>query len=299
MKARFAACTIFALAVMVSAAVGQDGISLMKVEVGARPAGMAGAFVSIAGDPVSPVYNPALAVGTKQFTATLGYNTLWDNIDLGSVHIILPYTRLLVHAGIRYANIGGIEGRTQPTVDPNEVFDVDARDVSFKAGASYRITDRLAFGLAAGWFVEKIDVWRGSVLNYDMGVYYRHNDRLAFGAASTNLGEDFTLSQDGLVDSREIALPTIHRVGGSYTYDRYTGALDLVIVDDDAHVHAGAEGRVHESLALRGGWMLGYDSKNLTAGVSFTKRNFIFDYAFVPYTNGLGSSHLFNLTVTL
>lgn len=277
----------------------QDGLALMKVEVGARPAGMGGAFVSIPGDPNGTVYNPALAIGPSIFTTTLGYNTFWENIDIGNVHFIYPTKRLFIHGGIRYAGVGNIEGRQQPTQNPDQITDVDARDVSFKVGFSYLIQDNFSVGFAAGWFMEKIDIWRGSVFNYDMGVYFMPKDRISVGASVTNLGQDFQLTQNDQVNSRDIPVPTSYRIGGSYTYDRYLGALDLVIIDDDAHLHAGAEAQLHESFAARAGWMIGYDSKNTTAGASFTKRNFTFDYAFVPYTRGLGSAHMFNLTVSL
>ena len=73
----------------------------------------------------------------------------------------------------------------------------------------------------------------------------------------------------------------------------------MVIVDYEAHLHLGAEGRLHELFQLRAGYMFNYDSKNITAGASFTKRNFAVDYAFVPYENDLGTSHIINLTFRL
>ena len=42
--------------------------------------------------------------------------------------------------------------------------------------------------------------------------------------------------------------------------------------------------------------MFGYDTKNFTAGASFVHRTLTLDYAFVPYTGELGTTHLFNLT---
>ena len=65
------------------------------------------------------------------------------------------------------------------------------------------------------------------------------------------------------------------------------------------HLHLGAEASVHEMFTVRAGYMANYDSKNISAGVSFNKRNIGVDYAFVPYTNDLGTSHLFNFTFSL
>ena len=120
------------------------------------------------------------------------------------------------------------------------------------------------------------------------------------GASVTNLGSDFTLGYSGR-ESAEISLPTAYRFGASYQYQRYLGAVDLVYLDDDAHVHVGAEARLHEYLSLRAGYMSGYDVKDLTAGASFhlTRYRLAVDYAFVPYSDNLGTSHLINLTFEL
>ncbi|MBU0983133.1 MAG: hypothetical protein KKA42_04635, partial [candidate division Zixibacteria bacterium] len=68
------------LLILVSMGAAQDGLALMKVEAGARPAGMAGAFASISGDPNASAYNPGAAVNTNVFIASLGYNTHWENV---------------------------------------------------------------------------------------------------------------------------------------------------------------------------------------------------------------------------
>ena len=68
------------------------------------------------------------------------------------------------------------------------------------------------------------------------------------------------------------------------------------MLDDEIHVNVGAEARLHEMFQLRSGYMVNYDTKNFTAGASFFYRKIIVDYAFVPYTSNLGTSHLFNLT---
>ena len=58
-------CSVLTLILLLglsASVVGQDGLALMKVEAGARPAGMGGAFVAVTGDPMSAAYNPAGAL---------------------------------------------------------------------------------------------------------------------------------------------------------------------------------------------------------------------------------------------
>ncbi|MDX9857124.1 MAG: PorV/PorQ family protein [candidate division Zixibacteria bacterium] len=288
------------LIVLAGAAQANDGLALMRVEPGARPSGMAGTLVSIDGDPLSSAYNPAGGGGVSSFVVSFGYNTYWENIELADGYFVAPlFARWSLHGGIRYAGVNDIEGRTQPTLDPFEITTFDAEDVSFKAGLRYDVSSTVSAGVAAGWYIEKISSYRGSAFNVDLGVLVRATHALTMGAAVTSLGSDFQLEESGQGRSRDISLPTTYRVGGSYRYDRYLGALDVVYVNDDPHVHVGAEADIHEVFTVRAGVMTGYDSRNITAGATIRRRNFSFDYGFVPYSNDFGTSHLFNLTVTL
>jgi hypothetical protein len=88
----------------------------------------------------------------------------------------------------------------------------------------------------------------------------------------------------------------LYNVGVSYTYDKYLGAADLVVDSDEAHLHLGAEAMLHEMFSVRSGYMFNYDSKNFTAGASFTAYEMTIDYAFMPFSNDLGTAHMFTLT---
>jgi len=275
-----------------------DGLAMLKNDHSARAAGMGAAFVSISGDPNAAVYNPAGAVGVDKFTASFGHTFFWERIRLESGYVAASLSPdIYVHSGIRFAAVDELEARLHPTTDPYDLF--DAHDVSFKGGLAYQISDRIAAGFAAGWFIEKIEAWRGSSFNVDVGLLVSPSDKVNLGASVTNIGSDFVLEKRGLEGSRNIPLPTTYRLGGSYRYASYLGALDVVILDDKFHLHAGAEVQMHKQLSLRAGYMFNYDTKNFTAGASFTKRNMTVDYAFVPFSAGLGSAHMFNFTFSL
>ncbi len=293
------ALTIFFVAsLLTGSAVGQDGLALMKVETGARAAGMGGAFVSIIGDPNSSAYNPASASHVNQFGASFGHNAYWDNIRIETGCFVTNFTgRTWLHGGVKFAAVDEIESRIDASSDPDALF--EAHDISLKTGLAMSLGDKLTVGVAGGWYVEKIGEFRGSGFNADLGVVYRVTPALTFGGSALSLGSDISLSAPHQVSTSDIALPTTYRLGGSYKYDIFLGAADMVIVDDDAHLHLGAEGMLHEMVTLRTGYMLGYDSKSFTAGASFIHRNFTIEYAFVPYSNNLGTTHLFNLSVTL
>jgi len=150
-----------------------------------------------------------------------------------------------------------------------------------------------------GWFLEEIAGYRGSAFNVDIGATATLSDRINAGASITNLGPSFNLTKAAQRGSRDIPLPTAYRLGASYRYSYWLGAADIVHLDDDLHLHLGIEAELREMFHLRAGYMIGYDTKNFTAGASFTMHEVTVDYAFVPFTSNLGTSHLFNLTFSL
>ena len=279
------------LGVMAGAVVADDGLALMKVEAGARAAGMGGAFVSIGGDPYSSFYNPAGSASARQFSGSFGHTAYWENIRLETGYFSSPLSRSVsIHGGIRWANLGDLEIRTGPSTTPDALS--DANDVSFKTGLSYQVDDKIFAGFSLGWYMEKIEAYRGTAFNLDFGALVIPNDEVTFGVSITNLGKKMNLTKEGAETSRDITLPTTYRVGISYKYRKYLGAADAVIVDNKAHIHLGVESPTYHMIALRAGYMFNYDTKNFTAGTSITWRNMAFEYAFVPYTSNLGTTHL-------
>ena len=274
------------------------GLAMMKVETGARASGMGGAYVSISGEPFSSAYNPAGIRGISRFTVALGHNEYWSNIRIESGYFAVPLKgRFSLHGGIRYAALGNLEIRQTPTSEPDAF--ADAHDVSFKTGLGYRISDKLYAGFGIGWFLEKISSFRGSSFNVDFGVLATPRPNLNVGASVSNIGSDFTVQQQNAAGSRKIALPTTYRVGASYSRNRFLGAADLVILDAKAHLHLGMEKQIRKYFAVRAGYMFNYDTKGMSAGASFARRNLTIDYAFVPYSSGLDDSHQFTFTFAL
>lgn len=275
-----------------------DGVALLKNDPSARAAGMGAAVVSIAGDPIAVAYNPAGAVGVDKFTASFGHTFFWQRIRLESGYAAgRVASRLYLHGGIRFAAVDDLEARRYPTAEPYDLF--DAHDVSLKGGLTYQISDKVAAGFSTGWYIEKIEAWRGTAFHADVGMLATVTEEVTLGASVTNLGSDFMLEKRGLIGSRDISLPTTVRIGGSYRYQDYLGALDVVIIDDKLRVHSGVEANLHPQLSLRAGYRFNYDVRNFSAGASFSRRNMTIDYAFVPFSGNLGSTHMFNFTFSL
>ncbi|HSH00413.1 MAG TPA: PorV/PorQ family protein, partial [candidate division Zixibacteria bacterium] len=257
-----------------------SGVDLLKVENGARPTGMGGAFTAVAGDPLSQSYNPAATVGSSDFSAYFGHTAYWERINFETLALSFVKGEAQFNFSARLAEVSDLEARgPAPSDDP--LYNFDARDIALKAGAAYPVTERLDLGLSAGWIIEKVDFLRGSSFNVDIGALYTQSPQLAFGASVTNLGGKLTLSET------EIELPTTWRAGASYLLAAASTLLsaDVVYLDESAHAHFGAEYTGIDRLELRAGFQSGYDSKNITFGAGFRQKDLRVDYAFVPYKN--------------
>ncbi|MFQ5608040.1 MAG: PorV/PorQ family protein [Candidatus Zixiibacteriota bacterium] len=268
------------------------GLTLLKVESGARPSAMGEAFVSIAGDPLSQRYNPAATVGGPEFTAYLGHTAYWENVTFETAFMTLQRGKFRYSFGARLAQISDLEARSDvASVDPLFLF--ESRDISLKFGVAYPFSEKLSIGVAGGWIIEKISFFKSSSFNMDIGALYSHDERLSFGLSVANVGQDIRFV------GSDISLPTTVRAGASYRQGDFLLSADGIHVDDEFHAHVGAEYTRIERLALRAGFQSGYDSKNVTAGLGFSERDIRVDYAFVPYRNDLGTTHQFGLSILL
>ncbi len=294
----FKIAVLFVMLLFVGQVAAQDGLALLKTGHGARQAGFGEAVVSVANQVNGTHYNPANMIAIDKFTASFGHTEYWKNINLESGFFAAPLSsKVNLHGGIRFAAVDKLEKRTGATEEPISLFDF--HDISLKTGFTYLRSEKLSFGFAFGWFFEKNELWTGSAFNVDLGMHYQASQNIQLGAAVTNLGSSFQLTADGQSPSNEISLPTRYSVGGSYKYDKFLGALDVVVLDDEFKLNLGTEALVHEMFEIRAGYMFNYDSKNITAGATFIKRNIKIDYAFVPYSNDLGTTHLFNFTFSI
>ncbi|HOX85257.1 MAG TPA: PorV/PorQ family protein [bacterium] len=278
-----------------AAAAGRSGLAFLKISTDARSAAMGSAAVAGGTDAATVFWNPAgLACLTKR-QATLSYSHWIQDIDHSVAAFAMP-TRF-GHFGLSaiLTEVPGLERRDSASAVPLAEF--SAQD--FTIGLAYaRKFSHLSFGIQAKYLYEKIHVESADGFAVDMGVRYLPQiEGLAFAASMQNLGWIDELSNE------RIDLPRIGRVGVTYSPGGMNGfrwalALDFVkIVDEESHVHAGAEVQLMEVLFLRTGYGTGYDEKSWSAGLGLGWGAARVDYAYVPFSSDLGSAQQFSLTV--
>ncbi len=265
----------------------QVGLKLLTAEAGARAVGMGGAFSAVPADPYSAAYNPAATWGINTVEGSFGHNTYWENIRIETGYMSFYKRATVVTAGVQFASIDNIEGRIAPTED---FYEFAAHDVSIKVGAAFELEPKYILGFSLGWMYEKIDVDAGSAFNFDLGLLMQPSPDLNIGLAVQNFGSTMKLRDESY------DIPTTYRGGISYIYHDFMPSLDVVLLDSDYYFHFGGEYNLNDKFFLRAGYRVGYDTKDISAGAGFVRRNFRIDYAYLPFKSGLTDSHLINLT---
>ncbi len=67
---------------------------------------------------------------------------------------------------------------------------------------------------------------------------------------------------------------------------------------DNLHIHVGSEIVYDKQFALRVGYVTDYEAKGISAGAGFYWNGFNIDYAFTPFSYGIGNANTFSLVYT-
>ncbi|HLP14782.1 MAG TPA: PorV/PorQ family protein, partial [Bacteroidota bacterium] len=191
-------------------------------------------------------------------------------------------------------NTGGIDVRTRPG-DAEGSF--NAHDMAITGSVGLSLAEGFSLGVSGKFLYEKIYVDESSGYAFDFGGMYKISPDLTVGVSVDNLGSMNEMRTEA------IELPALLRAGASYTgllTDRFSyrvsGDYVTIFKQSDSHLHLGGELAFDNTLALRAGYQTGYEAKSISGGLGIIYGKVRFDYAFVPFTSGFGSTHTFSLS---
>lgn len=276
---------------------GGTGLSFLKLGVGARSVGMGEAHAAIASDATATYYNPGgLAEASK--TSILVMHKEWiEDVRTEFLGVDVPFEDFAIGIGINTTNTGEIELRTQP--GPSEGT-FSSHDFAGSISIARRVIPELSVGASFKFLYEKIFVDEASGIGFDVGVLYKSPvEGLRFAVVGSNFGSM------GSLRSESIQLPSLLRLGGAYIHDvdmlhsTLTVGADLVKVfhEDNAHLHTGLEVDYQETIAFRIGYLFGYETRGLTAGLGLRRDIFRLDYGFSSQSEDFNNGHTISVGV--
>jgi len=284
--------------------VAQTGYQFLKINSGARGAGMGDAFITLEGDASVVFWNPAGLSSLTNHSAFLGYTMWFADIK----HQAFSAAMALGDYGVVGINAVNIDyGKIQGTAISNSSLGYDDTgnlDVSeFAIGLSYakRFSDKFGVGLTAKYCSQDLIARNSSILAFDIGTNYNTgwND-LKVAVSIQNFSTEIKYIDENFV------LPLIYRVGFS------VDALGLAGVESKIHnltiaiegvnprdyserFHIGGEYGFDHMFFLRAGYKFNYDVESVSFGAGVKYMGAQIDYAFSNFGAILGSVNRFSL----
>ncbi len=300
--------------------VGGTAASFLKLEVGARAIGLAGAYTAIATDGSALHWNPAGMTGTGRYVASYSNINLYAGIQHQFAGFVVPFGQNAFGVSINNVNMGSIEETTieEPMGTGRKV---DAGSMALGISFARKLTDRLSFGVTAKYIRERIWTEVAEGFAFDFGTLFEPGVAgMVLGMSITNVGPDMTMdegpnltferpSPDPAPGNRAISsifitepfpLPSSFRLGALFDIlggrstlmqsldHRVAVAIEASDAFDAPFRTAYAlEYEWNETIAIRGGVKQNYDVARYSFGagvrVPFRGLDVSFDYALSNY----------------
>ncbi len=260
---------------------GTTGANFLKMEVGARPVGLGGAFVAVADDANLIYWNPAGLSGIDYDEITLMHNERGEEIRYEFLSYVQPVKVLKggLGASVYFLNGGGIQGYDPWGVKTGKL---DFYDFAFSLAYGRRLIGKLDGGINFKIFQEMLDDEKATGYAMDIGCLYPAPLKsLMFGFNIQNIGPRIKFIDEG--DD----LPLNIKVGAAWRHELFgndlTTALDFNFPrDNDFFLNLGGEFWVHNVIALRAGYESRDDLTNgLRLGLGFKVKGLNLDYVFL------------------
>jgi len=274
---------------------GNTGLAFLKFGFGARNIALGDAGASVSNDLSALYYNPARLVSLEPNQVMFMHSEWIQDVtsEVGGIKwnmFNLPWA-----VGFNVTSVDDIEVRDKPG-EAISTFNANYFFMSLSSG--FKVIDDLDFGATVKYIYEGIFNDQSAGYGLDFGLNYVTPVKgLTASTVIRNIGSMNNLSEVGT------KLPLDFRLGAAYNYNIESAKLDLIaagefqkyIDNDDIHFNTGAELMYNKTFAARVGYQTGYEARGFTAGIGIEWGSLRFDYAYLPFTYGLGNANQFSL----
>ncbi len=289
---------------------GTGNSAFTQIAVGARPAAMGQAFAAVANDADANFWNPAGLTQIDRPQIRAMHLFYLADINLETAALAFPSSRV-DSWGFSTVYLW------QPPFDSTQNdFGIPVQsaagtgsDLALTLGyahnfGNFHSTDFVISNISAGANLRLISSslqgQQASAIQVDLGGMAEPFPGFRTALVVQNLGTTATYIND--------ADPSVANVRAGVSYQFSLAQVHRFVLDFDLNhpvdasnpnfnrwrQNFGLEYWLFNTLALRGGYMGGYDVGGLTAGMGFRWNNIGLDYAFVPYSD-LGDTHRISL----
>ncbi len=288
-----------------------------QIPIGARPAGMGGAYLGVSDDGAGPLYNPAGIVSADHKLFATSYRVMDLDRKLGYLTFLLPTReKSVVGLNWHYFGSGSVQRRDS---DGREIDgELSYNNHAVSALFAKRFEDYLSLGMRATYLHATFAEMASYSIGIDAGVMLYvsqlfDRDRREFmavqdirlGLVVKNIAAkyrwesgDYNVVYGGTFGSeQDDEVPLEVGLGGSA---RFLDRKLLVAADayknteQDPRLHIGAEYFVVPELALRGGFSNGRLAAGTGYMFKFGRQMLAIDYAFSTDREDEGSEHIFS-----
>lgn len=229
---------------------GRTAADFLLIGVGARAAGMGGAYTGVAEGANASYWNPAGLANTEysevSFGHVLWYQDMTVNNFAGQFQI---GEKAAFGASMMFLNYGAIDG-----YDANGAVtgSISAYDWAGGLSFAYRLNDDLSMGVTGKYINQKLDDLSGSSFAVDAGLSYAL-DRVTFAAVASNFGSEIKF------ESVSEKLPSTVRF-----------AVAAYPFGESILASAEIEKRMYGGMVVRNGFEFGFDKQYfLRAGYNY------------------------------
>ena len=260
---------------------GTTGANFLKIDVGARPLGMGGAFVAVADDVNTIWWNPAGVATTKRKEVTLMHNEMGEDIRYQFMAYNQPVGKLRGGLGgsISYLSVSNIQGYSPGGIKTKKL---STYDLGISLCYGLRIIPSVSGGVNFKFIAEKLADRKASTYALDIGGLWKTPvSGLRLGFNIQNLGGGLKFIQE------RSSLPLNGKLGCAYEFE-FFGAKSIVAVDVNipvdysVFVNGGVECKIYDLIALRAGFKSKDDlSSGLRLGIGIGGKNLVVDYSWL------------------
>ncbi len=276
----------------------ETGLTFLRIGTTAREQAMANVGTASATGAAANYYNPARL--TDGETSAILFSQNLYIFDTYSSFIAAKFKGETASWGISltWLSVRDIPIRTRATTEPDGLFDSQNAALALSYARSFG--KQLSLALTGKFIYEKLFIDEASGYAADISAAYRfEKSPLILAATLQNIGSMNTLRE------QSTALPTLIRIGAAYPLSLSSLGGTLLLEGNLEHVFSGktfanfgGEFEFRNQFWIRLGYVFGNDARSLSGGIGIRYGNFNFDYAFVPFSNELGTANLLTLQVS-